>query len=74
MISQNIHEDLESSDDFAHRATEIGHHQYPNPLSCSEGDKAMSITGVQCYLDAVTVEGNCESSDDFAIMNARHVT
>ena len=31
-------------------------------------------TGVQSLLDAVTVEGNPESSDDFAINNARHIT
>ena len=31
-------------------------------------------TGVQPLLDAVTVEGNPESSDDFAINNARHIT
>ena len=32
--------------------------------------------GVQSLLDldAVTVEGNPESSDDFAINNARHIT
>jgi hypothetical protein len=31
-------------------------------------------TGVQSLLDDVTVEGNPESSDDFAINNARHIT
>ena len=45
-----------------------------NALSCSEGEPQAMSTGVQSLLDAVTVEGNPESSDDFAINNARHIT
>ena len=45
-----------------------------NALSCSEGEPQAMSTGVQSLLDDVTVEGNPESSDDFAINNARHIT
>jgi hypothetical protein len=45
-----------------------------NALSCSEGEPQAMSTGVHSLLDDVTVEGNPESSDDFAINNARHIT
>ena len=63
-----------SYDDFAHQGTKIGCQKKHNALSCSEGEPQAMSTGVQSLLDDVTVEGNPESSDDFAINNARHIT